>query len=295
MSEDNPKISIVLPTYNGAAFLSASIKSCLKQTHRNLELIIVDDGSTDRTAEIVRFFQDERIKYVHQSPNQGHIKALNKGFSLATGDFLTWTSDDNYYSVKALETMLNVLQDHKTVDFVYANYCVVDERDVYKRMGRVEPPKGLDFDNYVGGCFLYRRNVYETIGNFNEEAFLAEDYEYWLRVREKFVMKNIPEVLYYYRAHEKSLTGQHKEDKVQEQVEKIRDRFIREWLKLYLHGKKFYIKQDYPRAKVCFKKSLGLNPFHLSTWRYLAMLYLDRSLIEGIRKVKHAVKPGKSG
>jgi len=108
-------------------------------------------------------------------------------------------------------------------------------------------------------------------------------------------MKNIPEVLYYYRAHEKSLTGQHKEDRVQEQVEKIRDRFIREWLKLYLHGKKFYIKQDYPRAKVCFKKSLGLNPFHLSTWRYLAMLYLDRSLIEVIRKVKHAVKPGKSG
>ena len=229
MSNDQPHVSIVLPTYNGAAYLRRSIGSCLEQTCSDLELIIIDDGSIDDTPAVIKSFSDPRLRYVRQDRNQGHIAALNKGFALSRGALLTWTSDDNYYASNAIAVMAGALNKNKDVDFVYAKYQVIDPAGNAVRLGRVELPDMLDVDNYVGGCFLYRRKVYESIGDFNPDAFLAEDYEYWLRVREKFRMKRIDEVLYFYRMHEKSLTGVHKEEKVQEQVQKIRDRFIPKW------------------------------------------------------------------
>ena len=160
------------------------------------------------------------------------IRDRNKGFALCRGEYLTWTSDDNYYASNAIELMLKELT-RSQVDFVYTRYNVIDEAGNILRQGRTELPGYLDIDNCLGGCFLYHRRVYETIGDFNKEAFLAEDYEYWLRVRAKFKMKKMDDVLYYYRLHLKSLTGVHQEDKVQEQVQKIRKRFLPLWKKAY--------------------------------------------------------------
>jgi glycosyltransferase involved in cell wall biosynthesis len=244
MPSKQPLVSIVLPTHNGSRYIEQAIKSCLEQTHSHLELIVVDDGSTDLTVQIIQSFNDPRIKLVLLTPNQGHIAALNKGFSISKGDFLTWTSDDNYYAQEAIAIMLDELSRCGDIDFVYGRYYVIDEKGTIQRQGRVEQPGYLDIDNCVGGCFLYRRRVYETIGDFNSEAFLAEDYEYWLRVRAKFKMKNLSEVLYYYRVHPKSLTGVHKEDRVQEQVQKIRSQFLPLWKKAY-----FFIMRQLRRIK----------------------------------------------
>ncbi|MBF0511770.1 MAG: glycosyltransferase, partial [Candidatus Omnitrophica bacterium] len=244
ISENSHKVSIVLPTFNGARYIQESIASCLNQTFKNFELIVIDDGSTDNTLEKVKFFKDDRLKFIGLPTNQGHIAALNKGFSLATGDLLTWTSDDNYYARNALGEMVDVLDTNKGVDFVYTKYQVIDSEGEPLRIGRFEDPDYLDVDNCIGGCFLYRRKVYETIGDFNPEAFLAEDYEYWLRVRQKFHMKKLDKVLYFYRVHEKSLTGLHREEKVQEQVQKIRDKFVPKWKRLLMKiiSRKFAIR-----------------------------------------------------
>jgi len=227
-----PKVSIVLPTFNGAKYIAQSIKSCLDQTYRNIELIVIDDASSDDTVEKVKTFRDDRMRLVPLEKNQGHIAALNKGFAMSTGDFLTWTSDDNYYGPQAIEKMVEELEDPGGTDFVYTQYQVIDENGNNQRLGRTEDPDYLDVDNCVGGCFLYRRKVYETIGDFNPEAFLAEDYEYWLRVRQKFRMKKIDSVHYFYRMHGTSLTGVHKEEKVQRQVALVRDRFVPKWKRL---------------------------------------------------------------
>jgi len=229
--EQQPLVSIVLPSFNGSRYIHQAIKSCLEQTFPHLEMLIIDDGSTDNTVEIVQSFKDPRLKLLRLNQNQGHIAALNIGFAAAKGEFLTWTSDDNYYAPEAIDLMLDELIASK-VDFVYTRYQVIDENNKNIKVGRTEDPDYLDLDNCVGGCFLYRRIVYETIGNFNPEAFLAEDYEYWLRVREKFKMKKLDAVLYFYRSHEQSLTGVHKEEKVKAQVARIRDRFIPKWKRL---------------------------------------------------------------
>ena len=98
-------ISIVLPIYNGEKYMKQSIDSVINQTYANWELLIVDDGSTDNTAAIAREYaeKDNRIKYYKNPQNMRLPKTLNRGFSLATGDYLTWTSDDNYYYPTALE------------------------------------------------------------------------------------------------------------------------------------------------------------------------------------------------
>jgi len=246
MLSQKPLVSIILPTYNGSSYIKESIKSCLEQTYPHIELIIIDDGSTDNTAQKIQLFNDPRLKYIHLDQNQGHIAALNKGFAEAKGAYLTWTSDDNYYDTNAIQMMLEELTASK-VDFVYTKYFVIDEMGTIRRKGRTEKPSYLDIDNCVGGCFLYTRRVYETVGDFNKEAFLAEDYEYWLRVRAKFKMKKMDAALYYYRDHLKSLTGVHKEERVQEQVQKIRSRFLPYWKKLY-----FYTMNKLR----CIKKSL---------------------------------------
>src|SRR3989338_4736656 len=121
MSIINPKASIVLPTHNGARYLRQSIDSCLSQTYKNIELIIVDDCSTDETPDIVRSCNDPRIRYVRNKTNQRLPRSLNIGFALTTAEYLTWTSDDNQFLPEAIAVMLGFLMENESIDFVYAD------------------------------------------------------------------------------------------------------------------------------------------------------------------------------
>lgn len=201
-------MSIVLPTYNRAARLPHALQHCLQQTYANLEVIVVDDGSADATPEVVRQLQheDERVRYVRQA-NRGLPAALNAGFRQSRGDYLTWTSDDNWYHDEAITIMAHALTEQPGVGLVYCDYEVVDGAGRWLRRAHLGEPHNLMRENCVGACFLYRRRVYEVIGNYDVGLFLAEDYDYWLRVRHAFLMHHIPDVApYSYGWHEASLT-----------------------------------------------------------------------------------------
>lgn len=204
MAPDDPglRVSIILPVYNGAQHLRQSIDSCLQQTHRNIELVIVDDCSTDATPNIISEYlrRDPRIISVRNIRNLHLPGALNVGFAHANGDLLTWTSHDNYYASTAIETLVRQLCSRQEVDLVYSAFRHVDEH------GRVDPdivylppPWRLPFINAVGACFLYRRAVYEKTGEYREDMEYEEDYEYWLRVRRHFNIMRLNFPLYYYR------------------------------------------------------------------------------------------------
>jgi len=121
MTESSPKVSIVLPTYNGERYLRRAIESCLEQTHQNIELVVVDDCSTDSTPEIIQSFADPRLVYLRNQRNQGLPRGLNIGFARTTGQYLSWTSDDNEYAPTAIEEMLRALRDSPDGEFVYAD------------------------------------------------------------------------------------------------------------------------------------------------------------------------------
>lgn len=226
MMEAPEKVSIVLPTYNGAKYLRQSIDSCLNQTYKNIELIIVDDGSRDETPQIIRSYQDDRIKYIRHDKNKRLPHALNTGFSKATGDYLTWTSDDNYYAADAIESMIVSLQTNKTVDFVYANYFIINDNGEILQSISAGPGKKLKEENCIGPCFLYRRKVYEVLGGYNPDEFLAEDYEYWIRVFKRFRMQQLEKFIYWHRLHPQSLTGQYAAE-AKDRADRIRDRYFR--------------------------------------------------------------------
>ena len=200
-------VTIVLPTYNGSKYIQQSIESCLNQTYNNIELIIVNDASTDSTEHIVLSYQDPRIVYVKNDVNQGLAKSLNIGFSKSRGDYLTWASDDNYYLTNAISEMINVLESNHMVDFVFADYYNIDENGNILNKRQVGPVWQIIKKNCIGACFLYKRLVYEKVGNFNADRSLAEDYEYWLRVYKKFKMMHIVRPLLFFRLHKDSLTS----------------------------------------------------------------------------------------
>lgn len=208
-----PLISIVLPTYNGASYLRQSLQSCLDQTYPNWELIVVDDASSDETPSIISDFaaRDSRIRSIRHAQNRRLPAALNTGFAMARGEFLTWTSDDNRYRTSALEAMATILIEMPHVDFVYADYDVMDEAGRFMQTNVAMPPDQLIQQYYGVPCFLYRRGVYEQLGGYAEDLFLAEDYDYWLRVLlSGYGMYPLHMNLYLYRRHSASLTDLHR-------------------------------------------------------------------------------------
>jgi len=202
-------VSIVLPTYSRARLLEHAIRSVLRQTYRNFELIVIDDNSNDNTPEVVSSFTDSRIRYFRNEQNLKLPRGLNKGFSLARGDYLTWTSDDNLYAFEAIERMAAVLKGWDC-DFVFADYFDFAQLDAAGEP--IEPRRVFLPDvpplaerNTVGACFMYTRAVHEQVGPYDPELFLVEDYDFFIRVQKRFRVCHIAEPLYYFSRHDDSL------------------------------------------------------------------------------------------
>jgi polysaccharide pyruvyl transferase CsaB len=222
-------VSIVLPVYNGEKYIAEALESILNQTYRDFEVIVVDDGSEDRTGEILGGYarRDNRIQVVHQK-NQKISSALNHGFRLARGEFLAWTSHDNRLKPDFLEKMVGCLKRHSDWDMIYANLDIIGEDGTPLRdsdwYGGYQQPAGSEHvflpvdtavlnvwpNNFIGGAFLYRNRVRSLIGGYNPYNFTREDYDYWMRVNALLTLRHadFDEPVYEYRFHRDALTSQ---------------------------------------------------------------------------------------
>jgi glycosyltransferase involved in cell wall biosynthesis len=208
-SKDQKKVSIILPSYNGEKYLSQSIDSCLAQTYKHIELILINDASTDNTAEIMRHYYtaDPRIIFINNQHNKKLPTSLNIGHKVSSGEYITWTSDDNLYRGDAIEKMVGLLDANQSLGMVYCDEWLIDEKGDLLEKISVGPNESIIRRNCIGACFLYRRSVYLTIGEYSRGALYAEDYDYWMRIATKFMMEPLHEDLYYYRIHNKSLSS----------------------------------------------------------------------------------------
>lgn len=243
--DNSKKVSIILPTFNGQKYIRQAIDSCLNQTYGNLELIIINDGSFDKTEEIIKSYASTKIKYFKNEKNMGLARSLNIGFKNASGEYLTWASDDNYYSPEAIETMARALEENHKTSFVYSNFFQVDEAGNVKKHFRVPGPGYIGIKNCIGPAFLYKREVYEQTGDYNPEFSLAEDYEYWLRIAKKFKMKNISSFLCYYRLHPGSLRSKNLAYKIEEQASRAADKHAGQFSRIFHKLKVYFRKYEY--------------------------------------------------
>ncbi len=233
-------ISIVLPVYNGEKHLEEAIKSILAQTHENFELIIIDDGSTDSSPAIMDKYAaiDSRIKVVHQE-NQKLPRSLSRGFRMARGEFLTWTSDDNRLKPNFLEKMAECLRRHPHWDMVYANMDIIGEDGKPLRnsdwYSNYQVPPGSEHihlpentlelniwpNQYIGAAFMYRARVASLLRDYSPYRFTIEDYDYFMQINEFFDIHHadFKETVYEYRFHGSSLTSKEKELQILKQRE----------------------------------------------------------------------------
>lgn len=205
MKTANNKVSIVTPCYNGAKYLDNYFKSILKQTHREIELIFVNDGSTDDTEKIALQYGEELKKngmefiYITQE-NLGQAAAINKGLAVFSGDFFTWMDSDDIMEPDNIKKKLEYLKIHEECGFVMNAIQFVDEKDVEKRIGGarrvITNDQDLLFNDYICGKnviwvpgtvlvrtalllnALYNRSIYESREGQNWQIMLPLAYLY---------------------------------------------------------------------------------------------------------------------
>ena len=221
-------ISVILPVYNCEKYLEEAVNSVLSQTYTNLELIIVDDGSTDNSGKIAdSFMADDRVRVIHQK-NMKLPKALNNGFGAARGEFLTWTSADNRMLPTCLEILTTELARDIECDMVYGNMRLIDENGNILRgygwyefpplSGNVILPDSTDSlntvaNNTIGAAFLWRRSAECVLNGHSEHKFMLEDYDYFMRMNSLFSIRHTvhKKPIYEYRFHSDSLTAHDEE------------------------------------------------------------------------------------
>lgn len=246
-----PLVSIILPVYNGEKFLAESIESCLNQSYQNIELIIVYDSSTDNTLEIATYYatQDNRITIINNVEKKNLPAGLNIGHKEAKGDFITWTSDDNVYELNAIEVMSKKLLE-KNVDVVYSDMVIIDHNGKKVRDFVFLDFENIIFRNYIGNCFLYKKEVFERNNGYNENCFLVEDYDFWLRAIIHSRFYQLRKKLYRYRKHDSSLTHQIAVDNEKKQI------FNESLIKMYDSFSKTLLEKDYLIIREFLSKSL---------------------------------------
>ena len=281
----NTKITVVLPVYNGEAYLEEAILSVLNQTYANFELLIVDDCSNDQSAAIAQKYaaQYAHVSYIRNETNLKLPGALNRGFALATGQYWTWTSCDNSYLPTALERLVLALESDPELGLVYTDMQTIDAAGKTLAQVSAGPADELILRNVVGACFLYRANIAKKAGEYNRDLFLCEDYEYWLRLACITKLKPINESLYKYRVHNKSLSNEYKSEVISKGI-KVQKQYYSNFIKTRKMAARFYA---YLRARDIY------NPLR-QLYLLIVLFYSPRVFINEIqaiisgRMAKHA-------
>lgn len=214
----NELISIILPTYNGGKYIKRAIESIISQTYSSWELLVIDDGSTDNTSDILRNYisKDNRIKYLKNDFNLGIQKTLNKGIKESKGEYIARIDDDDEWIDKdKLEKQINFLSKHQDCVLVGTGVIVVNEdgeellRYLLPESNEAIKARILGKNCFVHSSVMFKRDVVLGLGGYNEskESRHIEDYDLWLRLGTIGKLANLPVYAVKFTSREGSLTA----------------------------------------------------------------------------------------
>jgi len=303
---NTPKVSVVMSVYNGEKYLREAIESILNQSFREFEFIIVNDGSTDKTTEIIGSYNDSRIAIINNEKNIGLTKSLNKGLKIVKGEYVARMDADDISLPERLEKQVKFLDSHKNVGLVGAPPILIDERGNGLRLIKMktkseEIKKGLWKGNqFCHGSVMFRKECLEKAGFYREEFKTAQDYDLWLRISEFWNIANLKEPLYNLRIGHHSISIEKKFDQSRyallagmlaeerekygkDRLESLKDGEIEDILNRifprtkrnenkvladgYFHGADlFYVSGNYSEARKWLVKSLQAKLFNVKSW-----------------------------
>jgi len=197
--DQRPLVSVVVPVYNRGSTLPHCLKSILNQSFKDFELWIIDDGSTDNTAQVFHNFKDPRLKYFYQA-NQGVSVARNRGIGLALGDFIAFCDSDDFWEPKKLEAQLALLEKEKTL-WVHSQEIWIRNQIRVNPHKKHAKPQGRIYLSCLPLCVVspssvvIHKNIFKQVGLFDPFLTMAEDYDLWLRIASQFEISLAPQFL----------------------------------------------------------------------------------------------------
>jgi len=207
MTNNKPLISIVMSTYNSENTIEKSINSILQQTYSDFELIVINDGSTDKTGDIVKQIGDKRICLITQD-NRGLAASLNRAISLVRGKYVARMDDDDIALPERLQCQIDYMLANSEIDIVGGQAWIIDQNDCI--IGEMKKPLGKDnIKKYIEyACpiihptYLVKAEVYKAVGGYREYIGNAEDYDFLLRVVDSgYLLANVIKKVILYRVY----------------------------------------------------------------------------------------------
>ncbi|HQD08740.1 MAG TPA: glycosyltransferase [Flavihumibacter sp.] len=206
VNNPEPLISVVMPAYNAAQYILESIESVLSQSYRHFELLVIDDGSTDNTADIIRSVNDDRIKLVANDQNHGIIFTLNRGIALANGKYIARLDSDDLAMPTRFEKQVRFMEENPKAGACGTYFKVIDKEG--KTLQQVKFPSApRDAKTYLllHNCFCHSSVMMRTdlakALKYADEYLVCEDHELWHRISQVTEIANVPEYLTAYRIH----------------------------------------------------------------------------------------------
>jgi glycosyl transferase family 2 len=208
-----PRVTVLLPVYNAARYVGDAVRSVLAQTFGDFELLVIDDGSTDASAEVVQSYSDSRIRFVRNERNLGLTPTLNRGLSLARGELVARQDADDLSEPDRLAGQVTFLDEHADTAVVGTWYRKIDAdgritadrrlpvRDAALRWAM------LSYCPIVHSAAMFRRHAVMALGGYDERFVYAQDYDLWSRVARRHCVANVPASLVRYRVLPSSLTA----------------------------------------------------------------------------------------
>ena len=197
MKENSCLVSVVVPAYNAEKTLRKTMDAIISQTYRNLELIVVDDGSRDRTCDVVKSYDDSRI-HLFSKINGGVSSARNFGIKNSRGEYIAFCDADDVWDVSKLEKQMNILLNDQSIDFIGCNRNGEETKVFLHRYDKI---KRIEFNDLILKTFpqtstaIIKKTVFDEIGLYDETQKYAEDGNLWLRICYKKKCYMMPESL----------------------------------------------------------------------------------------------------
>jgi glycosyltransferase involved in cell wall biosynthesis len=309
-----PKISIIMPVLNGERYIGEALESIAGQTYQRFELVVVDDGSADRTHELVSRFEDRiEIRHVRHEQCCGITVSVNDGLRNASGEYIAFLDHDDAWFPDFLETQVDYLETHPDVGMAYSDFQTIDpagnvlESSVATCRKRNRPSgdvfRKLFMDSFiVANGALIRKECFDRLGGFDPTLRWA-DYHMWLRIAQHYRIDYVPKVLAKYRQHPAQNTRSIEVERPDEESAALlairtlleRDPELRRQLGDKLVRRRManlYYDMAYSwlwagahkNARVCLRRSIGLCPARLGFYSTYLLCLFGHSHAVSIRR-----------